>query len=48
MILRLVIVLLLAGGIAACGIKSRLDPPPGDEMSKDEKDPSMPPEPLGR
>jgi predicted small lipoprotein YifL len=47
MIVRL-IALILVLGLAACGVKNDLDPPPGAIPQKGERDPSKPPEPLGQ
>jgi predicted small lipoprotein YifL len=48
MILRLVIVLSLALFVPACGVKSELILPDGKENPKGQKDPSQPPQPIGR
>jgi predicted small lipoprotein YifL len=47
MIVRLA-ALVLALAIAACGVKSDLEPPPGAiPQQKGEEDPSKPPSPIG-
>jgi predicted small lipoprotein YifL len=48
MTLRLVIVLSLALALPGCGIKSDLLMPNGKETPKGQKDPSRPPQPIGR
>ena len=40
--------ILLAFGLAACGVKSDLVRPNGTPTAKTESDPSKPPTPLGR
>jgi predicted small lipoprotein YifL len=46
MIVR-VVALVLVMAVAACGVKTDLDPPPGAIPQKGEQDPSKPPNPLG-
>ena len=48
MMLRLVVVLSLALALSGCGIKSDLLMPNGKETPKGQKDPSRPPQPIGR
>lgn len=48
MILRWTLAILLALSLAACGTKSPLDYPNGKQPTKDERDPSRPPQPIGR
>jgi predicted small lipoprotein YifL len=48
MMLRLLIVVSLALAVPACGIKSDLLMPNGKSTPKDQKDPSRPPQPIGR
>jgi predicted small lipoprotein YifL len=48
MILRLLIVLGLVFAVPACGIKSDLLMPNGKPTPKNQKDPSRPPQPIGR
>jgi predicted small lipoprotein YifL len=38
----------LSLALAGCGTKSNLDSPSGKPASKDERDPSRPPQPIGR
>lgn len=38
----------LALPLSACGTKSNLDMPNGSKPAKDERDPSRPPQPIGR
>ena len=45
---RAVILFVLALAVAACGVKNDLAKPNGQSTSKDERDPSKPPYPLGR
>ena len=45
---RLFLVLALTLLVAACGTKSNLDLPNGDHTSKNQKDPSRPPHPIGQ
>lgn len=42
------LVVILALGIAACGVKTDLDPPQGAIQQKGERDHSKPPKPLGQ
>jgi len=44
---KLLILVALALAIAACGVKNDLAKPNGQATSKDERDPSKPPYPLG-
>ena len=44
----LALVVPLALGLAACGVKTALAPPPGAITQKGEQDPSKPPHPLGQ
>jgi len=46
--LRVILALSLAFAIAACGVKGDLVKPNGQVTSKNEKDPSKPPQPIGR
>ena len=52
MILRLftraLIIVSLALAVPACGTKSELIPPNGKAGPKSQKDPSQPPQPIGR
>jgi len=48
MILRLLLILSLAVSAAACGTKNDLLTPAGKETPKGQKDPSRPPQPIGR
>jgi len=47
-ILRLLIVLGLVLAVPACGVKSDLLMPNGKSTPKNQKDPSRPPQPIGR
>jgi predicted small lipoprotein YifL len=47
MIVRLIAVVLFLG-VAACGVKTDLEPPPGATPQKGERDDSKPPDPLGQ
>jgi hypothetical protein len=44
---RAVLVGLIAVALASCGVKSDLEPPMGQVLQKEQKDPSKPPVPLG-
>lgn len=44
----LILVTLLSVALTACGVKNDLIKPNGQTTSKDERDPSKPPYPLGR
>ncbi|MBN9533411.1 MAG: hypothetical protein J0H79_11270 [Alphaproteobacteria bacterium] len=46
--LRLLVIALVALGIAGCGVKSDLVTPSGKQTQKDQHDPSRPPQPLGQ
>ncbi|MBV9046428.1 MAG: lipoprotein [Alphaproteobacteria bacterium] len=48
MSLRLVIAFALALGVAGCGVKNDLVMPDGKPTPKGEKDPSKPPQQMGR
>jgi hypothetical protein len=48
MILRLLIVISLALAVPACGVKNELLLPNGKQNPKGERDPSKPPQPIGR
>ena len=48
MILRIFLVIGLAISFSACGTKSDLVMPNGKETPKGQKDPSRPPQPIGR
>jgi predicted small lipoprotein YifL len=48
MMLRWILAALLALSLSACGTKSNLDLPNGKVPPKDERDPSRPPQPIGR
>jgi predicted small lipoprotein YifL len=48
MILRIVLIVTLALSASACGVKNDLLMPNGKETPKNEKDPSKPPQPIGR
>jgi predicted small lipoprotein YifL len=48
MILRLFLVLSLTVAVAACGTKSELITPAGKATPHGQKDPSQPPNPIGR
>ena len=48
MMLRLVIVVSFALALSGCGVKSDLLMPNGKETPKGQKDPSRPPQPIGR
>ena len=43
-----VLALALTFALAACGVKTALDPPPGAVVQKGAQDPSKPPKPLGQ
>ena len=45
---KLLALTLLAFALSACGVKNDLIKPNGQTTSKDERDPSKPPYPLGR
>jgi predicted small lipoprotein YifL len=45
---NLLLIALLAMGLAACGVKNDLTKPNGQATQKDQNDPSKPPYPLGR
>lgn len=45
---KLLLFAVLALVVAACGVKNDLVKPNGQTTSKDERDPSKPPYPLGR
>ena len=45
---NLLIFVALALAVTACGVKNDLAKPNGQATSKDERDPSKPPFPLGR
>jgi predicted small lipoprotein YifL len=47
-LLAVSISLALALPLGACGTKSNLDLPNGKASPKDERDPSRPPQPIGR
>ena len=44
----LISIIVLALAVSACGVKNDLVKPNGQATSKDESDPSKPPNPLGR
>jgi hypothetical protein len=48
MILRILLIIGLAVSFSACGTKSDLLTPAGKETPKGQKDPSRPPQPIGR
>ena len=48
LILRLLVVLGLLLAIPACGTKDDLLTPSGQQTAKGQKDPSRPPQPIGR
>ena len=48
MILRILLVIALAFAVPACGVKSELLMPNGKSNPKGQKDPSQPPQPIGR
>jgi predicted small lipoprotein YifL len=48
MILRLVLIVSLAVAVTACGTKSQLIMPNGKSNPHGQKDPSQPPQPIGR
>jgi predicted small lipoprotein YifL len=48
LILRLMLAFALALAVPACGIKSDLLMPDGKATAKNQKDPSRPPQPIGR
>jgi hypothetical protein len=45
---KLVLLVVLAFAVSACGVKNDLVKPNGQAAKKDEADPSKPPYPLGR
>ncbi len=45
---KLVLLTMLSLALAACGVKNDLIKPDGQAGSKDQRDPSRPPYPLGR
>jgi hypothetical protein len=45
---KLVLLVVLSLAVTACGVKNDLAKPNGQATSKDDKDPSKPPYPLGR
>ncbi|MGN6516817.1 MAG: hypothetical protein ACTHLR_13370 [Rhizomicrobium sp.] len=47
-ILRLLLILGLCIAVPACGVKNDLITPSGKETPKGQKDPSRPPQPIGR
>ncbi len=48
MILRLLLIAGLVLGLSACGVKDNLLTPDGKQTPKSQKDPSRPPQPIGR
>jgi len=48
MTLRLAIAIVLALSVSACGVKTDLLLPNGKPTPKTQKDPSQPPQPIGR
>jgi predicted small lipoprotein YifL len=48
MILRLLLAFALVLAVPACGVKSELLMPNGKSTPKTQKDPSQPPQPIGR
>jgi hypothetical protein len=48
MILRIALIFGLAIAVTSCGIKNDLITPSGKDTPKNEKDPSKPPQPVGR
>jgi predicted small lipoprotein YifL len=48
MMLRLVLAFALALAVPACGVKTDLLMPNGKQTPKNQKDPSRPPQPIGR
>ncbi|HET7334881.1 MAG TPA: hypothetical protein VFI93_07170 [Rhizomicrobium sp.] len=48
MMARLIIVFALALSVAACGVKNNLIKPNGQQTTKGDKDPSQPPQSIGR
>ncbi len=48
MIFRLLLIIGLAVSVTACGTKNDLLTPAGKETPKGQKDPSRPPQPIGR
>ncbi|HEX3942844.1 MAG TPA: hypothetical protein VHW69_02035 [Rhizomicrobium sp.] len=48
MVWRVLLVFALALAVPACGIKSDLLMPNGKATPKNQKDPSRPPQPIGR
>jgi hypothetical protein len=48
MILRILLIIGLAISFSGCGTKSDLLTPAGKETPKSDKDPSRPPQPIGR
>ena len=45
---KLILLTMLSFALTACGVKNDLIKPNGQATSKDERDPSKPPYPLGR
>ena len=45
---QLLLIMVLALAVTACGVKNDLAKPNGQATGKDERDPSKPPYPLGR
>ena len=45
---KMLLLATLAFALAACGVKNDLIKPNGQATSKDQRDPSKPPYPLGR
>lgn len=48
MILRLILAFSLVLAVPACGVKTDLLMPNGKQTPKNQKDPSRPPQPIGR
>ena len=44
---RALVVASIAFALVSCGVKSGLQPPMGQVLQQDQKDPSRPPRPLG-
>jgi len=44
---KALLLVILSLAVAACGVKNDLAKPSGQSTSKDERDPSKPPYPLG-
>ena len=44
---RALVIATIAFALASCGVKSALEPPAGQVLQPDQKDPSRPPAPLG-